>query len=70
MCKVFKIKTKTGLVTETTDQEIVKCLMDNYNGELTITVNKQKKTQHNHIFTVDEDMGATVRENSCIISKV
>ena len=44
MCTVCKIKTKTGLVTETTDQEIVKCLMDNYDGELTITVNKQKKT--------------------------
>lgn len=42
MCKRFKITTKTGLVTETTDQEIVRCLMDNYDDELTISVYKHK----------------------------
>lgn len=43
MCKVFKIKTKTGLVTTTTDQSIVKCLMDNYDDELTVTISKENK---------------------------
>lgn len=43
MCKVFKIKTKTGLVTTTTDQSIVKCLMDNYDDELTVTISKEKQ---------------------------
>lgn len=43
MCKVFKIKTKTGIVTTTTDQSIVKCLMDNYDDELTVTISKENK---------------------------
>lgn len=41
MCKVFKLKTKTGLVTTTTDQSIVNCLIDNYDDELTITISKE-----------------------------
>lgn len=42
MCKVFKLKTKTGLVTETTDQSIVNCLIDNYDDELVITISKEQ----------------------------
>lgn len=42
MCKVFKIKTSSGLVTQTTDQEIVKCLLDNYDGELSIETKKKQ----------------------------
>lgn len=41
MCKVFKIKTSSGLVTQTTDPEIVRCLLDNYDGELSIETKKQ-----------------------------
>lgn len=55
MCKVFKLKTKTGLVTTTTDQSIVNCLIDNYDDELVITIgNKkgesEKKTEHKEPF--------------------
>lgn len=42
MCKVFKIKTSSGLVTQTTDPEIVRCLLDNYDGELSIETKKQQ----------------------------
>lgn len=44
MCKVFKLKTKTGLVTITTDQSIVSCLIDNYDDELVITICKESDT--------------------------
>ena len=44
MCKVFKIKTSLGLVTQTTDPEIVRCLLDNYDGELSIETKKQQLT--------------------------
>ena len=44
MCKVFKIKTSSGLVTQTTDPEIVRCLLDNYDGELSIETKKQQLT--------------------------
>lgn len=43
MCKVFKIIGKTGLVTETTDQSIVNCLVENYNDELTVKIEKKEK---------------------------
>lgn len=43
MCKVFKIKTNSGLFTETTDPEIVRYLLDNYFGELTITISNKKE---------------------------
>lgn len=43
MCKVFKLKTKTGLVTTTTDQSIVNCLIDNYDDELVITISNKKE---------------------------
>lgn len=42
MCKVFKIKTSSGLVIQTTDPEIVRCLLDNYDGELSIETKKQQ----------------------------
>lgn len=42
MCKLFKIKTSSGLVTQTTDPEIVRCLLDNYDGELSIETKKQQ----------------------------
>lgn len=42
MCKVFKIKTSSGLVTQTTDPEIVRCLLDNYDGELSIETKKKQ----------------------------
>lgn len=42
MCKVFKIKTSSGLVTQTTDPEIVRCLLDNYDGELSIETWKRQ----------------------------
>lgn len=46
MGKVFKLKTKTGLVTTTTDQSIVNCLIDNYDDELVITIsNKKEKSE-------------------------
>ena len=44
MCKVFKIKTSSGLVTQTTDPEIVRCLLDNYDGELSIETKKKQLT--------------------------
>ena len=44
MCKVFKIKTSLGIVTQTTDPEIVRCLLDNYDGELSIETKKQQLT--------------------------
>lgn len=47
MCKVFKLKTKTGLVTTTTDQSIVNCLIDNYDDELVITISNKKEVEHN-----------------------
>lgn len=55
MCKVFKLKTKTDLVTTTTDQSIVNCLINNYDDELVITIgNKkeksEKKTEHKELF--------------------
>lgn len=52
MCKVFKIKTKTGLVTTTTDQSIVNCLIDNYDDELVITIGKksEEKIEHKKLF--------------------
>lgn len=43
MCKVFKLKTKTSLVTTTTDQSIVNCLIDNYDDELVITISNKKE---------------------------
>ena len=44
MCKVFKIKTNEGLVAETTDPEIVRRLLDDYFGELVISIsNKEEK---------------------------
>lgn len=61
MCKVFKLKTKTGLVTTTTDQSIVNCLIDNYNDELVITISNKKeeseeKIKHKKLFCeLDED---------------
>lgn len=61
MCKVFKIKTNTGLFTETTDPEIVRYLLDNYFGELTITISNKKeeskeKIKHKKLFCeLDED---------------
>lgn len=48
MCKVFKIKTKTGLVTTTTDQSIVNCLIDNYDDELVITIGKKSEEEIKH----------------------
>ena len=42
MCKVFKIKTSSDLVTQTTDPEIVRCLLDNYDGELSIETKKKQ----------------------------
>lgn len=48
MCKVFKIKTKTGLVTTTTDQSIVNCLIDNYDDELVITIGKKSEEKIEH----------------------
>lgn len=55
MCKVFKIKTNSGLFTETTDPEIVRYLLDNYFGELVITIRNKKeeseeKTEHKKLF--------------------
>lgn len=72
MCKRFKITTKTGLVTETTDQEIVRCLMDNYDDELTISVYKHKDNTE-----INEDNGKfcfnvkplSVRENKILYVK-
>lgn len=61
MCKVFKIKTNTGLVTETTDPEIVRYLLDNYFGELVITISNKKerseeKIEHKKLFCeLDEE---------------
>ena len=46
MCKVFKLKTKTGLVTTTTDQSIVNCLIDNYDDELVITISNKKEKSY------------------------
>lgn len=43
MCKVFKIKTNTGLFTETNDPEIVRRLLDDYFGELTISISNKKE---------------------------
>lgn len=52
MCKVFKIKTRTGLVTTTTDQSIVNCLIDNYDDELVITIGKksEEKIERKELF--------------------
>lgn len=61
MCKVFNLKTKTGLVTETTDQSIVNCLIDNYDDELVITISNKKeeskeKIKHKKLFCeLDEE---------------
>lgn len=58
MCKVFKLKTKTDLVTTTTDQSIVNCLIDNYDDELVITISNKKEeseeeTEHKELFRFD-----------------
>lgn len=61
MCKVFKIKTNTGLFTETNDPEIVRRLLDDYFGELTISISNKKeegkeKVEHKKLFCeLDED---------------
>lgn len=59
MCKVFKIKTKTGLVTTTTDPEIVRCLLDNYDGELSIETSKQQ--------VCDESQLAELKKIKCTL---
>ena len=64
MCKVFKIKTKTGLVTTTTDQSIVRCLMDNYDDELTVTISKENKPIEMGE-TQLEDESETIQFNLC-----
>lgn len=55
MCKVFKIRTNTGLFTETNDPEIVRRLLDDYFGELTISISNKKeegkeKVEHKKLF--------------------
>lgn len=62
MCKVFKIKTSSGLVTQTTDPEIVRCLLDNYDGELSIETKKQQ--------VCDEPQLASQEEIDCTSTKI
>lgn len=62
MCKVFKIKTSSGLVTQTTDQEIVRCLLDNYDGELSIETKKQQ--------VCDEPQLASQEEIDCTSTEI
>lgn len=62
MCKVFKIKTSSGLVTQTTDPEIVRCLLDNYDGELSIETKKQQ--------VCDEPQLASQEEIDCTSTEI
>lgn len=54
MCKVFKIKTSSGLVTQTTDPEIVRCLLDNYDGELSIETKKKQVCDESQIISSED----------------
>ena len=54
MCKVFKIKTSSGLVTQTTDPEIVRCLLDNYDGELSIETKKKQVCDKSQLISSED----------------